>query len=145
MTFRMHRALIAPLSVAALVLAANPSFGGSRVPHGASFASAHPAFHPFAARSLRHHRRSNVGAFWPGDPFYEPNGEPNVDVTPPPASGDVHYTYTYDVPWDAVHRFPPNVTPSARPYVQECTGHTVTVPRREGSDQTANVNIMRCY
>jgi hypothetical protein len=62
-----------------------------------------------------------------------------------PTSGDVHYTYTYDIPWDAVHRFPPNVIPSARPYVPDCTAQTVTVPKREGTAQTANINIMRCY
>lgn len=72
------------------------------------------------------------------------SGEPGVDVAPP-ASGDVHYTYTYDVPWDAAHRFPPNVLPSARPYVSDCTTQTVTVPRRVDPQQTADIHVIRCY
>ena len=46
-----------------------------------------------------------------------PNGEPLVDVPPPP-SGDNRYTYTYDVTWDWAHRYPPDVTPSERPYAR---------------------------
>jgi hypothetical protein len=149
MTYKMYRALIAPLSAAALVLAANGTFGSPAAAPGARFASMHPTFRP-VARSLHHRRRNDGGAFWPGvgDSFYGPSyDEPNMDVTPPapPASSDIHTTYTYDVPWDAVHRFPPAVTPSARPYVPECTAQTVTVPRYDGAEQTANVNIMRCY
>ena len=112
-------------------------------------------FRPSAARSFRHqsfqnrHGR-NVGAFWPGDGGwgYGSSYSDPVDATPPISgapSGDVHYTYTYDVPWDQVHRFPPNVIPSARPYVPDCTAQTVTVPKHEGTSQTANINIMRCY
>ncbi len=66
-----------------------------------------------------------------------------LDLAPPPASSDTRYTYTYDVPWDWVHRFPPNVTPSDRPYVQSCPSESVTVPGRGGTEQT--VNVMRCY
>jgi hypothetical protein len=147
MTCKMYGAFTASLGVVVMVLAVNPSFGGSGVPHGASFASTHPGFHPAVARSLRHHHRNNFGAFWLGTGDLldgPPRGEPNMEVTPP-ASGDLHYTYTYDVPWDAVHRFPPNVTPSARAYVPECTTQSVTVPHHGGSEQTANVNITRCY
>src|SRR4051812_10183484 len=99
MTYRTYGALIAPLSVVVLVLAADPSFGGSSTLHRGSFASAHPGFHPAVGRSLRHHRRNHFGAVWPGTAdFYEPPSGGPVDVVPPPpASSDVHYTYTYDV------------------------------------------------
>jgi len=139
--------LVASLSGLALILATSETFAaGSGVAHGGAFA-AHPAFRPSIGRSLQHRRGRHAGAFWPGagDWVYGSTpAEPGVDV-PPPTSGDGHYTYTYDVPWDAVHRFPPNVIPSARPYVPDCTAQTVTVPQREGAGSTANVNIMRCY
>ena len=94
-------------------------------------------------QSFRHHRRN--GTFWPavGDFSYEPsNGEPLVDPTQP-VSGDMHYTYTDDVPWDWAHRYPPTVTPSERPYVPSCPTEAVTVRGHDGNEQT--VNVMRCY
>ena len=141
----MFGAFIASLSVAALMLAANETFarpGGA--PRG-GFTSTHSISRPSVARSFRHHRRNNVGTFWPGEGgfFYGPsNGEPLADVAQP-ASGDIHYTYTYDVPWDWAHRYPPNVTPSERPYVSSCPAETVTVPGRDGTERT--ISIMRCY
>ncbi len=104
----------------------------------------HPIFRPSVAHSFRHHRRNNVGTFWPGAGgfFYAPNGEPITDATQPP-SGDIRYTYTYDVPWDWAHRFPPAVIPSDRPYVSSCPAESVTVPGRDGKERT--VSIMRCY
>jgi hypothetical protein len=60
-----------------------------------------------------------------------------------PASGDVHYTYTYDVPWDWAHRFPPAVAPSDRPYVSSCPTETVTLAGRGGAEKT--INVIRCY
>ena len=82
--------------------------------------------------------------FWPGDGFFnEPsNGEPIAGAAPP-ISGDTHYTYTYDVPWDWAHRYPPAVTTSDRPYVPSCGAETVTVPGRDGGERT--VNVVRCY
>jgi hypothetical protein len=148
MTYSGCRTLLASLSGLALMLAASATFaaGSGAALGGAS--AAHPAFRPSNGRSFQHHRNHHVGAFWPGAAgwVYDGStpGEPGVDIAPP-TSGDVHYTYTQDVPWDAVHRFPPNVMPSARPYVPDCTAQTVTVPRREGAGSTANVNIMRCY
>ena len=62
-----------------------------------------------------------------------------IDVTQP---SNIHYTYTYDVPWDWVHRFPPMVAPSDRPYTQSCATETVNVPGRDGE---RTVNVMRCY
>jgi hypothetical protein len=104
-----------------------------------------PISHAPMARSFRHHRRNHVGTFLPavGGFFDGPsNGEPMLDV-PQAVSGDMHYTYTYDVPWDWAHRYPPAVTPSERPYVSSCPTEAVTVPGRGGGVQT--VNVMRCY
>ena len=106
----------------------------------------HSISRPSVAHSLRHHRRNDVGAFWPGafwpgDFFYGPsNGGPLVDFTQP-TSGDI--PYANDVPWDWAHRYPPAVIPSERPYVPSCPAETVTVPGRDGQEQT--VSIMRCY
>jgi len=146
MAYRMCR-FIGPLSVAVAMLAANeavarsggapgrgavgPSAVGS--PHGIS----RPPF-------VGHHRRPIAGSFWPGTGgfFYGPPGSeamPNVNQS---ISGDIRYTYSYDVPWDWPHRFPPAVVPSDRPYVSSCPVESVTVPGRNG-DRT--VNVMRCY
>jgi hypothetical protein len=92
-------------------------------------------------RAFRHHRRFGGGSYWPGAYAYGPTAEPAAE-TPPSASTDVHYTYTYDVPWDWAHRYPPNVVPSDRPYVSSCPVETVKVLGR-GGEQT--VNITRCY
>src|SRR5260370_39559608 len=100
MRHRMYGAFIASLSVVALMLAANQTFARSGAASRGGVASTHSIFRPSVAHSFRHHRRNNLGTFWPGGFFYGPsNGEPLADFTPPP-SGDVHYTYTYDVPWD---------------------------------------------
>jgi hypothetical protein len=140
MAYKMYAALIASLSVA-LTLASNETF--ARSAHRGGFTSTHSISHPSVAQSFRHHRRNNVGTLWPTGFFYGPsNGEPMTDVTQP-MSGDIHYTYTYDVPWDWAHRYPSVVTPSERPYVPSCPAETVTVPGRGGKEQT--VSIMRCY
>jgi hypothetical protein len=52
-----------------------------------------------------------------------------------------HVTYTYDVPWDAVHRYPRPLQPYAA--AQGCHTEHVTVPRPSGGTQ--GVNIIRCY
>jgi hypothetical protein len=52
-----------------------------------------------------------------------------------------HVTYTYDVPWDAVHRYPRPLKPYAA--AQGCHAEHVTVPRHSGGTQ--GVNIVRCY
>jgi hypothetical protein len=147
MSYPGSRTLIASLSGLALLLAAGETFAAGSTATPRAGVVAHPAFRPGIGRSFGHHRGRHFGAFWPGvgDWGYgSAPSEPGVDA-PSPASGDVHYTYTYDAPWDAVHRLPPNVTPSARPYVPDCSSQTVTVPRREGAGQTANIDIMRCY
>lgn len=141
MAYKMYAAFIAALGVA-LTLVSNETFARSASRGG--FTSTHSISHPSVAHSLRHHRRNNAVIFWPsaGD-FYGPsNGEPTADVTQP-MSRDIHYTYTYDVPWDWAHRYPSAVTPSERPYVPSCPAETVTVLGQGGKEQT--VSIMRCY
>lgn len=143
MTHRMHGALVASLSLVALIFAADQTFARSGVAPAAAHARG-PA-PPSLAPSLRHHRVNRARAFLPaaGGFFYEPSvGQVPVDIAEP-ASRDVHYTYTYDVPWDWAHRYPPAVIPSERAYVPECPEQTVTVAGKGGKEQT--VNIIRCY
>ena len=139
----MYGALIASVGVVALMLAANDTFARSGAAHRGGGASTHSISHPRIAQSFGHHRRNNVGILWPaeGGFFYGPsngfygpsNGGPMPDVA----------TYTSDVPWDWAHRYPPVVIPSERPYVPSCPAEAVTVPGREGKEQT--VSVMRCY
>jgi hypothetical protein len=141
MTHRMYPAFIASLSAIAVMLAASETFARSGTASHGGFASAHSISHSSTSRSLRHHRFNNIGTFWPGDGFYgAPNGESGADVAQPP-SGDIHYTY--DVPWDWAHRYPPAVTPSERPYVPGCPTQTVLVPGRDGQRQA--VYITQCF
>lgn len=145
MTNLMQKAFIATLGAVALMFTTSETFAGSGSAHGAGVAATRAIAHPIGARAFRqHHRRNFIG---PVAPFYGPDvygsdGAPLVDATQPPTN-DVRYTYTYDVPWDWAHRFPPNVVPSDRPYVSSCAAETVTVPGRYGIEQT--VNITRCY
>ncbi|VIO79599.1 hypothetical protein CI1B_79330 [Bradyrhizobium ivorense] len=132
--------LAASLGVAALLLApSTESFArsGSAAPRGASAPSARPV-HP----AFRHHGRG-VSTFWPGYVYdYAPYSSEPLAQAAPAIPNDVRYTYTYDVPWDWAHRYPPAVVPSDRPYVSSCPTESVTVPGR-GGDRT--VNITRCY
>ena len=144
MAYRLFGALTACLGAVSLLLAANEASARPATAHGAGFTPTHSISRPHLAQSLRHRGRNHVGAFWPGvGGFYDgPDGAPMVDATQP-ASGDVHYTYTRDVPWDWAHRYPPAVAPSDRPYVSSCPAESVTVPGRDGKDQV--INITRCY
>jgi hypothetical protein len=144
MAYRIYGALIAPLSVAVLVLAANDTFARSaQATPRAGIASTHAMPR---APGIRHQRRNQV--FWPGVAAYD-NGPLSYGEQPVAADvnqtvkGDIRYTHTQDVPWDWPHRFPPMVAPSDRPYVQSCNAEAVTVPGRNGQERT--VNIMRCY
>ena len=144
MMYRVFGALVASLSIATVAFAPAPALAGSATPHGAAFASTHAASHLPAIRSFRHHRRGGA-IFWPGVDAFDygtPSGEPLVGAAQPP-SGDVHYTYTQDVPWDWAHRYPPAVEPSNRPYVSSCPEETTKFPGPDGKDQT--VNVIRCY
>lgn len=144
MTHRTFGALVASLSVAALVLAANEASARSGTGSRGGFTS-HSISHRSAAQSFRHRRGNNLGTFWPavGD-YYDGSSivEPMVDATQP-TSGDLQYTSTYAVPWDWAHRFPPVAVPSERPYVSSCPTEAVTVTGRGGKEQI--VNITRCF
>jgi hypothetical protein len=141
MTSTMQKAFIASLGAIALLLAADVSFARSGGAHGTHATAARAMVHPARAHAFRQHRRnfngSAIGGYYDGS-----DGTPLVDA-PQPASSDVRYTDTYDLPWDWAHRYPPNVVPSDRPYVSSCGAETVTVPGRGGGEQT--VNITRCY
>jgi hypothetical protein len=144
MTYRIYPAFVASLGAIAVMVAASetPARSGSS-PRGA-FASAHAMAHPSTFRLPRHHRLNNAGAFWPAvgdDGFYgSSNGELSAEVGQP-ASGDIHYTY--EVPWDWAHQYPPIITPSGRPYLPSCPTQTVTVPGHDGKRQA--VNITQCF
>jgi hypothetical protein len=140
MSYRIYGALIASLG-AVLVLATNDASARSAAGARGAVAS-RPVARPFAPHAFRHRGRN--GAFWPGvdGTYYGPDGAPITD-SQAAMSNDMHYTYTYDVPWDWAHRFPPNVAPSNRPYVSTCTSEPVTVPGSRGGEQT--VNVTRCY
>lgn len=132
MTYR--KTLVACLSAAALVLAANETFA----------ASTHAAAGHRSISALRHHHRGHgIGAYWAGygDSTYDPStGEPLADFAQPTPRD----SYAADVPWDWAHRYPPVVTdPGFKPYVPDCHGQTVKVPGNDSEEQT--VNILRCY
>jgi hypothetical protein len=141
MTNRMQKAMIASVGAMALTFAAGETFARSGGAQGASVGASRAMARPAGAHAFRQHRRNFIGPAVGGF-YYGPDGAPIVDAVPPPASNDVRYTYTYDVPWDWAHRYPPNVVPGDRPYVPGCGNETVTVPGRNG-DQT--INITRCY
>jgi hypothetical protein len=145
MAYKMYGVFVASLSLVSIVLATDETFARAGAAYGAGFRATHSTSRSLAARSFRHHHRNIGGVFWPdAEGYYGPSGgEPGADVAPPTTSGDVHYTYTYDVPWDWAHRFPPAVAPSDRPYVPGCATEAVTVPGRGGKDET--VNVTRCY
>jgi hypothetical protein len=143
MTKRKFAALVATVGAIALVSSAGEASARGALagaPARAGLATVRPM--PHGLHGLRqHHGRFNGGFFWPGygDAYgaYAPTTAP---VTAPLAGpNEVRYTYTYDVPWDWAHRFPPNVTPSDRPYVPGCGAETVDV----GGGKT--VNVFRCY
>jgi hypothetical protein len=143
MTSKVYAALIASVGAVALIFAANESFARTGTA-SRGFTPAHSISHPAFAHSLRHSRRRNAGLVWATDSYGygSPDGAPLADGTASP-SGDVHYTTTYDVPWDWAHRLPPNVTTSDRPYVPSCPTQVVTVPGRNGTSQ--NVNVTQCF
>ena len=154
MMSRSYGALLASLSAAALLLASSDSFArpGGAAPHGVVAAAAPPpaTARPPIAHGARFRGRNNgfinPWVYWSGGGGFFNDGatysEPFANAGQP-ISNDVRYTYTYDVPWDWAHRFPPNVVPSDRPYVPSCPTESVTVPGRGGGEHT--VNIMRCY
>jgi hypothetical protein len=147
MTFPEYATMVTSASIAALICSATAAAAASAAAPRAAFAATHQSMHPPAVGVFRRHHRHGVagGFFWPGygEDFYGPSNSAPLVEGAPPTSGDVQYTYKYDVPWDWAHRLPPNVTPSTRPYVPSCTDESVTVPGRDGADYS--VNVTRCY
>ena len=141
--------LAATAGALALVLAANDAAARTGAAGRGGVIAARPIVRPITPRPITAHAFRHHRGFFPGAGgfYYGPDGTPMTDTTLPPyssnASSDVRYTYTYDVPWDWAHRFPPNVAPSDRPYVSTCTPETVTVPGSRGGEQT--VTVTRCY
>ena len=78
MAYRTYGALVASVSVAVLMLAANQTFARSAAVQAAAprggFTSKHLIYRPSAA--LRHNRGNYLGTFWPTEDGYGPNGEP---------------------------------------------------------------------
>lgn len=147
MMSRSYGVLFASLSAAALLLNPSDSFArpGGAAPHGLTVAPAGTIAHPPIGPGGRFRGRT-PWVYWPGGGgFYYGGGndnQPFVDMGQP-VTNDVRYTYTYDVPWDWTHRYPPNVVPSNRPYVPSCPTEQVVVPGRGGGEHV--VNVMRCY
>ncbi|WP_257165181.1 hypothetical protein [Bradyrhizobium sp. SRS-191] len=139
-------AWVACAGAAALMLSSQAASAGSAAVAAAPVAAAPAAPSQVASpvTIVRPHR----GGYRPYLPAagafaYGGTGEPVIQQIPERTSADVRYTYTYDVPWDWAHRYPPNVVPSDRPYVSSCPMQTVTVPGRRGGDHS--VTITRCY
>jgi hypothetical protein len=141
MTFKLQSALIASLSVAALMLTTSEVFAR---PSGSRFGSApHMSGHRPFVHGFRNHRGAFGPIYWPGE---TDDGSAYAQApagVAQPTSHDVHYTYTYDVPWDWAHRLPPQVAPSDRAYVPSCQVDNVVVPGSKGGEHT--VNVTRCY
>lgn len=136
--------LLASLGATLLTLSAEETFAQGR---GAAAAApfVQPGVPIGAKPVVSHPRHGFARGFWPaaGGYYYgAPYSEPLA--TPALPSNDINVTYTYkqDVPWDWVHRYPPSVTPSDRPYVSGCSSEPVTVPGRNGEH---TVNVIRCY
>lgn len=147
MMSRSRGALFASLgAAAALLLAADESSArpGAAAPQGVT--AMPTAVHAPIAPSPRIRGRGKPWVYWPGGGGFVYDGGtyayPFADA-PQSQSTDVRYTYTYDVPWDWTHRYPPNVVPSDRPYVPSCPTEQVVVPGRGGGEHV--VNVMRCY
>ncbi len=145
MSNRMYGALIASLGAIALIMCA----GGETLaaaPRGMTSNHPHSNFHSPFARLHRHHhnnRNDDFGAVaWPDEGFFGGPGLGGGDFSPP-IPNDIRNTNAFDIPWDWAHRYPPMVTPSAKPYVSTCPTETVKVPSFDGREQT--VNITRCY
>jgi hypothetical protein len=140
MTSKVYGAVLASVSALTLTFATHETLARS----GGAAAAAPAMAHPHVAPGF-HHRGRGAWNLWPGGGafFYGPAAsEPLANYTQP-LPNDVRYTYTYDVPWDWAHRYPPNVVPSDKPYVPSCPSETVIVPGRGGTEHS--VNIMRCY
>jgi hypothetical protein len=145
----LYAALILSLGVTA---ASSHAFGGAVASHGVVSAPMHSTVHSSVARSPNHHHGRSAGNFFPATGGFFWDSQPDEGIAPPisgPVSGDINYTYKYDVPWDWAHRYPPGFfgSPPASPvppvsYTPGCPAQTVTVPGADGKDQT--VTVVRC-
>ena len=102
MMSRSYGALFASLSAAALLLSANDGFArpGATAAHGMAAAPSGAIARPQIGPGARFRGRNTPWVYWPGGGgFYDNAGynQPFVDAGQP-ASTDVRYTYTYDVP-----------------------------------------------
>ncbi|MBV8926967.1 MAG: hypothetical protein JOZ74_16485 [Bradyrhizobium sp.] len=141
MGFKMYSALIASLGTVALMLAASEASARTTGPRS-GMAGSHLITHRPFVHALRH-RGIGGPVYWLGDYGYDSAyGQAPADIAPP-ASNDVHYTYTYDVPWDWAHRLPPQVTRSGRAYVPNCSVEGISVPDNNGEAHT--VNVTSCH
>ena len=153
MMYKAYAVLILSLGA---TMATSHAFGGPRAAHGVVSASTHSAVRPSLARLPNRLHRRNEGNFFPATGGFFWDSGPSEGITPSesgapsgPVSGDINYTYKYDVPWDWAHRYPPGFfgTPPAPPapsvsYTPGCPAQTVTVPGADGKDQT--VTVVRC-
>ena len=143
-TNTLRAALIAALAAVLCAVAGAAVAAGSGAP-GAALSGAmhrggdgHGGRHAVAgARGLRN---AGWGLWGYGPTLY---GAPQPAGIAPVADATLteHVTYTYDVPWDAVHRYPRPLQPYAA--APGCHDEQQTVPRHGGGKQT--VNIVRCY
>ncbi|HEY3794540.1 MAG TPA: hypothetical protein VGM09_22180 [Bradyrhizobium sp.] len=149
----MHKELYAALIMSLGVTAASShAFGGAVAAHGVVSAPMHSTVHPSVARLPNHRHGRTAGNFFPATGGFFWDSQPDEGIAPPisgPVSGDINYTYKYDVPWDWAHRYPPGFfgSPPASPappvsYTPGCPAQTVTVPGADGKDQT--VTVVRC-
>ena len=86
-------------------------------------------------------RNAGWGLWGNGTMIYGAPQAPAIEPVADNGALSQHVTYTYDVPWDAVHRYPPALR--TYEYAQGCHTQQQTVPGSRGGKQT--VNIIRCY
>ena len=172
MAYKMYAALIASLSVA-LTLASNETFGGSwagqerhapALGPAAGFSTDHGLENQSISGDIRY--RYTDAPLWDavhqypsvisvagqeryapalgaaaGGFFYGPGNRHEQSI-----SGDIHYRYTYEPLWDAVHQYPSVISPTetvsepvVRAIVPGCSVQTVT-----GPDSKEPISIVRC-
>jgi hypothetical protein len=149
----MYKELYAALIMSVgVTVGCSHAFGAPATARSGASAPMHSAVHPSLACSPNHHHGRTVGNFFPATGGFFWDSQPDEGITPPlsgPVSGDINYTYKYDVPWDWAHRYPPGFfgSPPASPapsvsYRPGCPAQIVTVPGADGKDQT--VTVVRC-
>jgi hypothetical protein len=171
MAYKMYAAFIASLSIA-LTLASNETFGGSWAGQERNVPALGLAAGSSTDQGLENqsisgdiHYRYTDAPLWDAVHQYPSvisvaGQERNVPTLGPAAggffygpgnrqqsiSGDIHYRYTYEPLWDAVHQYPSVISPSetvsepvVRAIVPGCSVQTVT-----GPDSKESISIVRC-